>query len=146
MVFSLSAFILMFIIFLITGQVELHATMLLFFVPMVYVFVFALGLNLILSALNLFFRDVGHLWGVFVTVWMYATPIIYPISLVPSWLQSIIRLNPLYYYVTYFRNVLIYGTMPTLEDNLICIGFAIMFFAIGLVSFRKHQDKFILHM
>ena len=146
MLFSLIAFVLVFVIFLITGQVQLHATMLLFFVPMIYVFVFSFGLNLILATLNVFFRDVGHLWGVFITVWMYATPIIYPINLVPSWLQTIIKCNPLYHYVTYFRNVMIYGTLPTLEDNIICIAFSLMFLALGVVIFRKNQDKFILHI
>ena len=120
--------------------------MLLFFVPMIYVFVFALGLNLIVSTLNVFFRDVGHLWSVFMTVWMYATPIIYPLDLVPSWLQSLIRLNPLYHYVNYFRNVMIYGTLPSLADNLICIGYALCFLAIGITIFRKNQDKFVLHI
>lgn len=146
MMFSCIAFVIVFVIFLITGQVQLHATMLLFFVPMIYVFIFAFGLNLILSTLNLFFRDVGHIWSVFLTVWMYATPIIYPITLVPTWLQSIIKMNPLYYYVTYFRDVMIYGRIPSLTDNLICIGFALIFLAIGLVTFRKHQDEFILHL
>ena len=146
MLFSLIAFVIVFVVFLITEQVELHATMLLFFVPMIYVFVFSFGLNLILSTMNVFFRDVGHLWGVFLTVWMYATPIIYPINLVPSWLQVIIKCNPLYHYVTYFRNVMIYGTMPTLYDNLICIAFSVVFLAIGVTVFRKNQDKFILHI
>lgn len=146
MLFSLTAFVIVFVIFLITGQVQLHATMLLFFVPMIYVFVFSLGLNLILSTLNVFFRDVGHLWGVFMTVWMYATPIIYPINIVPEWLQGIIRFNPLYHYVTYFRNVMIYGTLPSFTDNLICIGFALLFLAVGVTVFRKNQDKFVLHI
>ncbi len=146
MLFSLIAFVLVFGIFLATGNVEIHATMLLFFIPMIYLFVFAFGLNLILSTLNVFFRDVGHLWGVFVTVWMYATPIIYPINIVPEWLQSIIRFNPLYHYVTYFRNVMIYGTLPSLTDNLICIGFSLLFLLVGITVFRKNQDKFVLHI
>ncbi len=146
MLFSLIAFVLVFGIFLATGRVEIHATMLLFFIPMIYIFIFAFGLNLILSTLNVFFRDVGHLWGVFVTVWMYATPIIYPINIVPEWLQSIIRFNPLYHYVTYFRNVMIYGTLPSLTDNLICIGFSLMFLLVGVTVFRKNQDKFVLHI
>lgn len=146
MLFSLIAFVLVFGIFLATGKVEIHATMLLFFIPMIYIFIFAFGLNLILSTLNVFFRDVGHLWGVFVTVWMYATPIIYPINIVPEWLQSIIRFNPLYHYVTYFRNVMIYGTVPSLTDNLICFGFSLILLLVGITVFRKNQDKFVLHI
>lgn len=146
MLFSLIAFVLVFGIFLATGKVALHATMLLFFIPMIYIFIFAFGLNLILSTLNVFFRDVGHLWSVFVTVWMYATPIIYPISIVPEWLQSIIRFNPLYHYVTYFRNVMIYGIVPSFTDNLICFGFSLIFLLVGVTVFRKNQDKFVLHI
>ena len=146
MLFSLIAFVLVFGIFLATGKVEIHATMLLFFVPMIYIFIFAFGLNLILSTLNVFFRDVGHLWSVFVTVWMYATPIIYPINIVPEWLQSIIRFNPLYHYVTYFRNVMIYGIVPSFTDNLICFGFSLIFLLVGVTVFRKNQDKFVLHI
>lgn len=146
MLFSLIAFVLVFGIFLATDKVDIHATMLLFFIPMIYIFIFAFGLNLILSTLNVFFRDVGHLWGVFVTVWMYATPIIYPINIVPEWLQSIIRFNPLYHYVTYFRNVMIYGTVPSLTDNLICFGFSLIFLLVGVTVFRKNQDKFVLHI
>jgi len=146
MVFSFLAFVIVFVIFMITGQVTPHLTMLMFILPLIYVFVFTFGLNLILAALNVFFRDIGHLWGVFLTVWMYATPIIYPVEIVPSWLQSIIRFNPLYHYVTYFRNVMIYGTVPSFADNVICIAFALMFLALGVVVFRKSQNKFILHI
>lgn len=146
MVFSFIAFVVVFLFFAIRGEIAPKPTMLMFFIPLIYVFVFSFGLNLILSAMNVFFRDIGHLWGVFLTVWMYATPIIYPITLVPEWLAGIIRLNPLYHYVTYFRNIMIYGRMPTLADNVICIGFALISLLVGIVVFRKSQNKFVLHI
>ena len=146
MVFSLLAFVIVFVVFLIMGRVSLHATMLLFFVPIIYMFIFAFGLNLVLAALNVYFRDVGHIWGVLLTVWMYASPIIYPIDMVPDWLQSVIRINPLYHYITYFRNIMIYGTVPSLSDNIICIAFSVAMLAIGVVAFRKSQSRFVLHI
>ena len=141
MLFSLIAFV-----FAVTGKVTPHLTMLLFPIPMIYIFLFCFGLSLVLAALLVFFRDIGHIWGILLTVWMYASPIIYPITLVPEWLKTIINFNPLYHYIDYFRNVMIYGKVPSLEENLICIFFSISMLLFGITVFRKKQDKFVLHI
>ncbi len=146
MLFSLVAFVFVFAFFLITGAATLKWTMLLFFVPIILFFFFCFGLNLILSTANVFFRDVGHIWGVLLTVWMYASPIIYPISLVPDWLATVIKLNPLYYYIEYFRSVMIYGTVPSLYENAICILYSISMLLLGIIVFHKKQDKFVLYI
>lgn len=142
MLFSLLAAV---IVFVIVG-VEPHATMLLFFVPILYTFLFNFGFSMILTAMNTFFRDVGYLYNVFITLWMYLTPIIYPISALPSWLASLIRFNPLYHYVKYFRNVTMYGKLPSLEDNLICIAFSLIFVMLGVLVFRRKQNQFIFYV
>lgn len=142
MLFSLIAAV---IVFLVVG-VQPHWTMLLFPIPILYLFIFNFGLSLILATLNTFFRDVGYLYNVFVTIWMYLTPIIYPIDILPSWLVPFVRLNPLYHFVQYFRNVTLYGVLPSFRDNLICISFALLFLLIGLICFRKKQDKFIFYI
>jgi ABC-2 type transport system permease protein len=133
------------IVFLIVG-VTPSWTMLLFFVPVVYLFVFNFGFGLILATMNTFFRDVGYLYNVFVTLWMYLTPIIYPITALPGWMQSIVRVNPLYHYVEYFRAVTLYGTLPSLQDNLICIAYSLIFLFIGVMVFQKKQNKFIFYV
>lgn len=146
MLFTLIAFVIVFVVFAISGKIAPHATMLLFPLPMLYLFVFCLGLGLVLGAVYIFFRDVGHIWGVLLTVWMYASPIIYPITILPEFIASVMKLNPLYHYITYFRNVMLYGTLPTLEDNAICILFALAMLGFGITVFRKSQDRFILYM
>jgi len=142
MLFTLIAVAIVFLIL----QIQLHWTILLFPIPMIYAFVFSLGLSFILSSVNVFFRDVGHLYSVWITAWMYFTPIIYPISALPAAMISILKLNPLYYYVQYARDVLIYGTIPSLQQNIICIGFSVVTLVIGLLLFKKTQDKFILYI
>lgn len=142
MVFSLIAVAVVFLIL----QTPLHWTIFLFPIPMIYTFVFSLGLSLILSAANVFFRDIGHLYGVWITAWLYFTPIIYPITVLPEFMQTLVKLNPLYYYVNYFRDVMLYGNIPTLQDNIICIGFSLITLLLGLVIFKKKQDKFILYI
>ena len=133
------------IVFLIVG-VQPSWTMLLFFIPVFYLFVFNFGFSLILVTLNTFFRDVGYLYNVFVTLWMYLTPIIYPISVLPGWMQSVVRINPLYHYVEYFRDVTLYGTIPSLETNLICIAYSLIFLFLGVMVFQKNQNKFIFYV
>lgn len=146
MLFSLIAFVIVFVVFAISGKVAPHATMLLFPLPMLYLFVFSLGLSLVLSAVYIFFRDVGHIWGVLLTVWMYASPVIYPVSILPAWLASLMKLNPLYHYITYFRGVMLYGTLPSFADNAVCLLFALAMLGFGITVFRKSQDKFILYI
>lgn len=132
-------------VILIQGM-PMHLTALLFFVPMLYAFIFAFGLGLILASLTIFFRDIEHLYSVFVSVWMYLTPIIYPEDILPQAVKSIMRFNPMYHYVGYFREVIMYGTVPSMAENMICVSFSLLFLGAGLVFFKKTQDRFILYI
>lgn len=118
------------------------------FLPLllVYVLVFSAGLSLLLSALAVFFRDVCHLWGVVITAWTYATPLFYPVSILPDWMMTIEQFNPMYHYVTYFRDIVLWGQNPGLQENLLCLLFAVVTFAVGLLVFRKLQKRFILYV
>lgn len=113
---------------------------------LIYVFIFTLGVGILLSALAVFFRDIVHLWGVVLTAWTYLTPLFYPVTILPEVLQKAMLFNPMYHYVTYFREIALYHTMPGLMENGICIGFGVVMLVIGLIVFKKTQDKFILHI
>lgn len=113
---------------------------------LVCAFFFALGIGLILATLAVFFRDVMHLWGVVTTAWMYATPIIYPIDILPDWMLAVMNWNPMYYFVNFFREIALWGTTPPLSEFGICIFCAVVFFALGLLIFRKNEKKFILYV
>lgn len=123
-------------------------TFLLFPLAVLYCFVFTCGISLFLSAANVYFRDVAHLYGVFLTLWMYLTPVIYQTNLVGdnSLILKVIKCNPMYYYITYFRDVVMYGTVPGLMHNLICLVTALAAFIIGAFVFKKAEGKFILHI
>lgn len=113
---------------------------------LIYVTVFTTGLALLLSSLAVFFRDVIHLWGVVCTAWNYATPIFYPADLLPAWMMALEQFNPMWHYVTYFRNIFMYNTAPDLQANMICMGIALITFAVGFLVFRKTEHKFILYV
>ena len=143
MVFSLSALI----ILMIVQKVKVTVVTLLFPVPLIALFPFTCGWSFLISALCVYFRDLKHLYSVLMTAWMYITPIMYPIEyLSGSWVYKIVMLNPLTWYVQYFRQIVMYHTLPTLEMNLVCFGEGILMMIIGLLSFRKLHDKFILHI
>ena len=108
--------------------------------------VFSLGLSLILCSINVFFRDMQHLYSVFITAWMYLSAIFYSVEIVPEELLPIINLNPLYQYITFFRQIIMQGTFPSLQTNLICMVISGGSLLLGIFVFFKLQDNFILHI
>jgi len=136
-----------FIVMAFTG-IKISLVTFLFPIPLFYTFVFSIGISLALSALTVFFRDILHIYGLIMMAWMYATPLIYPIELVNSspTLSIIIKYNPMYYLVTYFRDLLMYNKMPTMELNIICVTISLISLIIGIIIFNKAQDKFVLHI
>ena len=123
-----------------------HATMLLTPIVVFYVFLFSVGLGLVLATMMVFFRDIAHLYGVAITAWMYLTPVFYPESLLSERNPLILAFNPMHHYIAYMRDITLYQTVPSITDNLICLGFSLSMLVIGLLFFYKKQDKFILYI
>ena len=123
-------------------------TAILFPIPVMYCFIFVVGASLFLSAATVYFRDVQHLYGIFLTALMYLTPIIYPLSLLEGqgWVSKIVHINPITHYVEYFRGLVMYNYIPGIKENLVCLGMALVMFLIGALVFKKAQRKFILHI
>ncbi len=113
---------------------------------LVYVVMFCIGLALVLSSLAVFFRDVIHLWGVVLTAWTYATPIFYPIEKLPDSVAYLMQFNPMYHYVTYFRDIALYAQTPSLTLNAVCFGMGLATLLVGMLVFTKTQKKFILYV
>jgi ABC-2 type transport system permease protein len=87
---------------------------------------FALGMGLLLSTITVFFADMLPVYEVILRIWFYATPIIYPLEIVPERLLWLIKLNPMYYMVELFRQPLLNGTVPELNYWLIAAGSALI--------------------
>jgi ABC-2 type transport system permease protein len=105
---------------------------------------FTWGVGLILSVYAVFFRDLIHLFGIILTVWTYLTPIFYPISIIPEKYQIFIKLNPLYYFIEHFRQVILYARVPSLSLNFTCLSISVITVLIGVLAFYKKQDRFTL--
>lgn len=139
------SFVALLLVMIATGA-KFHITIITIWIPLLYILMFTLGLSLILSSVNVYFRDIGHLYGVFLTAWMYLTPLFYSIDFVPEYVQGIIKLNPLYHFVTFMRKVIMTGVFPGISENIICFGFGFGMLCIGLFVFKRLQDRFILYI
>lgn len=142
LLFSFFAFLLVFVV----TRAPFHWTMLLAPIPIFYTFIFSVGIGLILSSLLVFFRDLIYLYGVFITLLTYLTPLFYPVDILPDWVQSVLGLNPLYHFVDYFRCLTLYGIIPDLWSNIVCIGFSAVSLCLGLYVVMIQQDKYILYI
>jgi ABC-2 type transport system permease protein len=85
-------------------------------VPITLLFaIFLFGVGLSLCALNVYFRDIGHLWTALLPALFYLTPIAYPAELVPEKMRWVAGLNPLYHFIDLVRTVLVNGAWPAAD-------------------------------
>jgi len=112
----------------------------------VCLFLFTVGMGLILSTISVFMRDMFYIYGILITIWTYLTPIMYDISLISAKLQIILKLNPLYQFINFARTIILYGNCPTIGQFAGCGVSALVIFFLGIVVFRKNQDKFIYYI
>ena len=134
------------LIVMIAMRAELTYKVFLVIIPIMLLVIFSLGIGLILSALVVRFRDIMHLYSVFITALMYLTPVIYPLNILPSWIKYIVMLNPITNYLVMFRDVMLNNAFPDMTYLLIGIAEALIALAAGLFVFYKSQDEFILNI
>jgi lipopolysaccharide transport system permease protein len=155
-IYSLSAILSNFVTFLLSLVVlflvmaATHAPFTIYIIftslPIVALLFFTIGVGLILATVNVFFRDLQHLYGVFLTLLMYATPIFYPPSIVPASFRFIQDYNPIYAVISCCRDAFLYGKLYDPHQLIFALISAAVAMIVGLTLFYKYQDKFILHV
>lgn len=130
------------VIFLIFYQIYFNLS--LFFIPVIFLVQLMLitGISFILSATNVFFRDIENVLGVFLQFWMYLTPVLYPIELVPENFQLLLYLNPMTGLTNSYRSVILYGNIPSGLDLLYPAIFSIVILVLGTYYYRKRSLYF----
>ncbi|WP_250628530.1 ABC transporter permease [Pinirhizobacter soli] len=98
---------------------------------------FALGLGLLLGVLNVFVRDINQFMQVILQLWFWLTPIVYMTTIIPPALMSWMRLNPMYWIVTEYQGVLVYGRGPEFMSLLPILVSSLVLLVVGLLLFRK---------
>lgn len=109
-------------------------------------FMFTLGMGFILSAVSVFLRDMFYIYGIIIMMWTYLTPIMYDIKLISVELQTLFKLNPMYHYINFAREIILYGRIPQPFTWGVCLFSSVLVLGIGVIVFRKTQDKFIYYV
>lgn len=133
------------IVCILTG-VQFHRSVVLALYFLICLVIFSLGLGLLLSASMVFFRDTQFLWGVFSMMWMYATPIFYPETILPENFKFILQVNPLYHFLKNIRFCILDGFSPEPTVYVQCLAIAMGMLLVGALVFRKSQDRFVLYL
>lgn len=138
----------LFIVMVATGA-PFSPTMLLMPVVILQIYIFCCGLGFFLAQLCVFFKDIQYIYSALMTALFYLTPIVYPISKLnkrPHVKYIVTHMNPLYYYVSQFRDIVYHGRLP---KTYYFVGGWVLAFAmlvIGVYFFQKYKDKFILYI
>jgi ABC-2 type transport system permease protein len=133
-------------------RIEPQLDWLLLVLLLVELYVFVLGLALVLATLFISFRDMGQVWELAAQLMFYASPIIYPAALLPEWAQKIAFLNPFVQILQDVRALVLYDDLPankiTAPDvlgefgRLIPVGIAFAVFGLGVALFKRYEPWF----
>jgi len=103
---------------------------------------FTLGVGLFFSSFAIFFPDVREMYQISLTAWMYLTPIIYPVDILPENLRPfIINLNPMYHFIQLFRLPMYEGRFPDFRDIIISACISLSALLVGWYTFTKKASK-----
>lgn len=104
--------------------------------------IFTLGLSLFLAASNLLYRDIQYLLGLVLTLWMYLTPVIYPVDIVPLRLRFIYQLNPMSVIINAYRQTVLANAAPNLTSLTIALVLSLIVLILGLHYFKIKEKIF----
>lgn len=104
--------------------------------------IFTYGISLLVSAFNLFYRDIQYVVGLLLIVWMYLTPVIYPVEIFPEKYRWIFQLNPMAVIINAYRQVILARDMPNLFSLSIAFGTSFILLVVSFAIFKKLEGKF----
>ncbi|MBV6821299.1 ABC transporter permease [Rahnella sp. PD12R] len=110
---------------------------------LIVLIIFSIGLGITLGILNVFFRDVGHFFGIVLQFWFWLTPIVYSVSILPTSLQKYIHLNPLFGVITSFQTILVKHEQPDWQSLLPALTVGVLLCLIGMRLFRKYSGEMV---
>ncbi len=104
---------------------------------------FAIGLGMTLGVLNVFFRDVGQFFGIFLQFWFWFTPVVYPASILPERVKPLMALNPMYPLVSAYQGIFVNGQWPHWASLAYPLVLGLLLCALGLRLFRQHAGEMV---
>lgn len=114
--------------------------------PITLEILFNIGVGMILSALFVFFRDTEYLWRIFVQLLMYLSAIFYRIDSFSSSVQQAFHFNPVYLYISYFRQIVIDGSIPPLWYHGLMLVDVLIVLTVGGWIYYKYNTEFLYYV
>lgn len=128
---------------LIVGGIGLDMRLLVYLpVVMIVEYLLALGIAMLTSALTVFFRDLEYILGIVTMAWMYLTPIMYGVDMIPDKYLTLFHLNPMTPIIVAYRDILYYKQIPRLSTLLQALAWGITFLLVGSIIFDRLQKHF----
>ena len=137
-------FILLIIVMIITRAPFYFPTMFFSVIPVISLVIMVSGLGFMLSIVCVYYTDVRHLWTVISMMLMYASGIFYPMEIIPEPYRQYLCLNPLYWAIDQFRACIYNGYVPQLGYILNLLLLSLIIFVLGIIIFKKYENKSIL--
>ncbi|NMC54028.1 MAG: ABC transporter permease [Chloroflexi bacterium] len=131
-----------FVLMMIWYRVPLSWTALLVPVILIIQIILIFGISLLASAINVFYRDVRFVIPLVLQIWMYLSPIIYPVNLVPEWLQPFYFLNPMATIIESYRRVVLYQQLPDWRYLGLAAALAIVVIVFTYPYFKRADRQF----
>ena len=135
-----------FVLFCIFDDITFTWRWIMLLYPICGLVVFNIGVGLILSAWFVFFRDIQYLWSIFTQLLMYMSAIFYTVDRYPEWVQHVFYLNPVYCFITYFRQTVINMTVPSLELHGLILLYTLLAFGVGAWMYKKYNHRFLYYV
>lgn len=123
-----------------------HGTWAFLPVPFLALIFFTMGCGFIFAAANVYFRDVSHIVQLLLSAWFYLSPVIYSLDFVPARFQPFFRLNPMFYLLNDFRDLIYYGALPSWAAISASLGIGAVVLALGYAVFARYQDSFVFYV
>jgi lipopolysaccharide transport system permease protein len=105
--------------------------------------IFAISLGISLGVLNVFFRDIGQFFGIFIQFWFWLTPIVYSVDILPKSVRPFLMLNPMSNLIAAYQQVLVLHQWPQWDTLWFITLLAVLFCMFGLRMFRKHSGEMV---
>ena len=138
--------LIVFFLFCIIDEITFTWKFVLLLYPVFFLVLFNIGVGLILSALYVFFRDMQYLWSVCTQMLMYVSALFYTVDRFEPEIQKFFYLNPLYLFITYFRQIVIDGSIPSAGVHLLILLDTAIVVGIGCWMYKKYNHRFLYYI
>ena len=141
-VFNLFLSIVIFLIAIVFFGNTLHFSLLLIPIVLLPFIIFVLGMSYMLAAVGVYIKDVSQVAGMLSMMFLFLSPVLYPLSILPAKIQAIAMLNPLSFIIEQLRAVALNGNMLDWQGYLIYLMVSLLFLSLGYAIFQRTRKGF----